>query len=435
MGAGCAFCRARARAVSEAGGIRPRHSSRESREDSEQLGASVEPHAVSTQHGASAEPQVDLTKCLCPAGCLYECEYGLTTCWLCSPQNYRPDNGQCCCPCEGCYPDSESDEEGKVFVDGFRMARATSGIVRNPGQRESPLKDPMRAGPKCTKASQRRAATEHAAMAILPASTAAATFSQRESPLRDPMRAGPKCTKATQRRAATEHAAMATLPAFTAAATFSLRVTSPITGREILPPLQIQRHQKLRSLLRQLQYIAYNEQQRAILIRLQCDDCILDPERSLMQCHSATEHMDVESEPIVLEMIAEPLLLTWEQLHAMPAMRKQAGRGGRAACIKQRQLRAFCLEKNIDAVELTRSAYNWRLLLKTMPCLNTPDVIGPGIVGFSFRLLKEIDPNYDAALHVFELNCANGDRWHLHFHQRGNCNRRYLPFEATQPSQ
>ena len=391
MGAGCAFCRARARAVSEAGGIRPRHSSRESREDSEQLGASVEPHAVSTQHGASAEPQVDSTKCPCPAGCLYECEYGLTTCWLCSPQNYRPDNGQCCCPCEGCYPDSESDEEGKVFVDGFRIARATSGIVRNPGQRESPLKDPMRAGPKCTKASQRRAATEHAAMA--------------------------------------------TLPAFTAAATFSLRVTSPITGREILPPLQIQRHQKLRSLLRQLQYIAYNEQQRAILIRLQCDDCIIDPERSLMQCHSATEHMDVESEPIVLEMIAEPLLLTWEQLHAMPAMRKQANRGGKAACIKQRQLRAFCLEKNIDAVELTRSAYNWRLLLKTMPCLNTPDVIGPGIVGFSFRLLKEIDPNYDAALHVFELNCANGDRWHLHFHQHGNCNRRYLPFEATQPSQ
>ena len=114
-------------------------------------------------------------------------------------------------------------------------------------------------------------------------------------------------------------------------------------------------------------------------------------------------------------------------------MRKQAGRGGKAACIKQRQLRAFCFEKNIDAVDLATSAYNWRLLLKTMPCLNTPDVIGPGIVGFSFRLLKEIDPNYDAALHVFELNCADGGRWHLHFHQRGNCDRRYLPFEATQP--
>ena len=152
-----------------------------------------------------------------------------------------------------------------------------------------------------------------------------------------------------------------------------------------------------------------------------------------MQYHAATE-------PMVLEMIAEPLLLTWEQLLAMPAMRKQAGRGGKAACIKQRQLRAFCFEKNIQAVDLARSAYNWRLLLKTMPCLNTPDVIGPGIVGFSFRLLEEIDPNYGAserllgaALHVFELNCANGGRWHLHFHQHGNCDQRYLPFEATQP--
>ena len=152
-----------------------------------------------------------------------------------------------------------------------------------------------------------------------------------------------------------------------------------------------------------------------------------------MQYHAATEHMGVESKNMVLEMIAEPLLLTWEQLHAMPAMRKQAGRGGKAACIKQRQLRADCLENNIATVELSRSAYNWRLLLKTMPCLNTPDVIGPGIVGFSFRLLKEIDPNYHAARHVFELNCANGDRWHLHFHRHGNCDRKYLPFEATQP--
>jgi hypothetical protein len=132
-------------------------------------------------------------------------------------------------------------------------------------------------------------------------------------------------------------------------------------------------------------------------------------------------------------MIAEPLLFTWEQLLAMPAMRKQAGRGGKAACLEQRRLRAFCAAKNIDAVELASSAYNWRLLLKTMPCLNTPDVIGPGIVGFSFRLLKEIDPNYAAALHVFELNCANGARWHLHFHKNGNCDRWYLPFEATQP--
>jgi len=247
----------------------------------------------------------------------------------------------------------------------------------------------------------------------------------------------PKWTKASQRRAATEHTAIAILPAANTADTLNLnvnlRVTSPFTGKEIFPPIQIQRQQNLRSFVRQLQHLAYKEHQRAILIRLKCDDCIIDPEKSVMQCHAATEHMGVESKNMVLEMIAEPLLLTWEQLHAMPAMRKQAGRGGKAACIKQRQLRADCLENNIATVELSRSAYNWRLLLKTMPCLNTPDVIGPGIVGFSFRLLKEIDPNYHAARHVFELNCANGDRWHLHFHRHGNCDRRYLPFEATHP--
>ena len=233
-----------------------------------------------------------------------------------------------------------------------------------------------------------------------------------------------------------EHTAIAILPAANTADTVNLsvhvRVASPFTGEEIFPPIQIQRQQNLRSFVRQLQHLAYKEHQRAILIRLKCGDCIIDPEKSVMQCHAATEHMGVESKNMVLEMIAEPLLLTWQQLHAMPVMRKQAGRGGKAACIKQRQLRAYCFEKNIAFVDLSSSAYNWRLLLKTMPCLNTPDVIGSGIVGFSFRLLKEIDPNYAAALHVFELNCANGDRWHLHFHQRGDCNRRYLPFEATQ---
>ena len=247
----------------------------------------------------------------------------------------------------------------------------------------------------------------------------------------------PKRTRTRQRRAATERTAIAILPAANTTDTLDLsvhlRVASPFTGEEIFPPIQIQRQQNLRSFVRQLQHLAYNEHKRAIRIRLKCGDRIIDPEKSVMQCHAATEHMGVESKNMVLEMIAEPLLLTWEQLHAMPVMRKQAGRGGKAACIKQRQLRAYCLEKNIAVVELASSAYNWRLLLKTMPCLNTPDVIGPGIVGFSFRLLKEIDTNYHAALHVFELNCANGDRWHLHFHQHGNCDRRYMPFEATQP--
>ena len=58
--------------------------------------------------GALVELQVESTRCPCPAGCLYEGEYGLATCLLCSPQNCS--NGQCCCPCAGCYPDSELEE-------------------------------------------------------------------------------------------------------------------------------------------------------------------------------------------------------------------------------------------------------------------------------------------------------------------------------------
>ena len=208
-----------------------------------------------------------------------------------------------------------------------------------------------------------------------------------------------------------------------------ITVESSVSGEQIFGPLRIQRTQSTSSLLRQLQHIAYTEHQSALLVRLTFDDCLLDSSRPVMQYHAATEHMDVESEPkVVFKMIAEPLLLTWEQLFAMYCFRKRAGRGGKAACLKQRELRAFCFENNIARVDLARSAYNWRLLLKTMPCLNTPDVIGPGIVGFSFCLLSEIDPNYAAERHVFELTCANGDRWHLHFHQRGNCDRRHLPW-------
>ena len=119
-----------------------------------------------------------------------------------------------------------------------------------------------------------------------------------------------------------------------------ISVVSSITGEQIFGTLRIQRQQTTRSLLRQLQHIAYTEHQRALLIRRKCDDCILDPDMPVMQYHAATEHMGVESEPMVLKMIAEPFLLTWEQLLAMPAMRKQAGRGGKAAWVPPRGGRA-----------------------------------------------------------------------------------------------
>ena len=174
-------------------------------------------------------------------------------------------------------------------------------------------------------------ATEHAATAALPAATAAATATEQ--------------TEAAATRTATKHAQQAEALMHTSLSV-QITVESSVSGEQIFGPLRIQRTQLTRSLLRQLQHIAYTEHQRALLIRLRFDDCILDPSRPVMQYHATTEHMDVESEPtVVFKMLAEPLLLTWEQLLAMPAMRKRAGRGGKAACLKQRELRAFCFEK------------------------------------------------------------------------------------------
>ena len=307
--------------------------------------------------------------------------------------------------------ESASASERRLAADGAAATEhseeSANAFQRHTTEQSVPMHRWHCHGAACT-------AIEHAATAALPAATAAATATEQ--------------TEAATTRTATEHAQQAEAFMHTSLSV-QITVESSGSGEQIFGPLRIQRTQKTSSLLRQLQHIAYTEHKSALLIRLTVDDCILDPSRPVMQYHAATEHMGVESEPkVVFKMIAEPLLLTWEQLLAMPAMRKRAGRGGKGACLKQRELRAFCFENNIDEVDLARSAYNWRLLLKTMPCLNTPHVIGPGIVGFSFRLLSEIDPNYGAERHVFELNCANGDRWYLHFHQRGNCDRRHLPW-------
>ena len=83
-------------------------------------------------------------------------------------------------------------------------------------------------------------------------------------------------------------------------------------------------------------------------------------------------------------------------------------------------------------VDLSDAGYEWRRLLKTMPSAIAKDVIGVGLTRFTFRLLDIIDENYapggmytwrhggdTGERHVLELSCADGDRWHLHFHTVG----------------
>lgn len=219
--------------------------------------------------------------------------------------------------------------------------------------------------------------------------------------------------------------------------TVTLRVVSALSSEHMFGPLRIPRTEKVSSVVRKLQHLSLSDNPDGIgkQIQLVWNDRILDP---LMP----VPHLDLEpSQELVLSMIAEPVLLSWDQLVAMPAMRKRAGRGGKGACVKQRRLRVFCFDNNIRQLDLSESDYDWRLLLKTMPSLRTNTVIGPGVVRFMFRLLDAIDGNYAGRYgkhvedmgqrHVFEMSCANGDQWHLHFHQGGSCDLEHLRCNVT----
>ena len=171
-------------------------------------------------------------------------------------------------------------------------------------------------------------------------------------------------------------------------------------------------------------------------IQLLHNDCILDPSMPVLQSTDILPALE-------LAMIAMPLLLTWAQLVAMPCLPILCFEHGlpleeRRACTHQRHLRIFCFENNMREVDLSDAGYEWRLLLKTMPSAITQDVIGVGVTRFTFRLLDSIDENYTGyrgytgERHVFEISCADGDRWHLHFHTMGSCDVEHLPFNELE---
>ena len=104
-------------------------------------------------------------------------------------------------------------------------------------------------------------------------------------------------------------------------------------------------------------------------------------------------------------------------------------------------MRRDCIENGINTIDLSDGDYDWRLLLKNQLNLNTKHIIGPGITGIAFRLLRTVDSNYEPGgpahqggdegrRHAFVITSANGDMWHINFHHR--CERQELdhfPFD------
>jgi hypothetical protein len=240
---------------------------------------------------------------------------------------------------------------------------------------------------------------------------------------------------------------------------FTVTIVAALSGKHIFGPWRIQRREKVKCLLRRLHHLSYpGTEMSGKHFQLLHNDHILDPSMPVLQSTdplpSASESTGIldpstpvlqstdEVPELVLTMIYKPLLLTWEQLVAMPAMRNRAGRGGRNACVQQRLLRIHCFENDKREVDLSDADYDWRLLLKNMSKEKTlllKDVIGVGVTRFTFRLLDNIDCNYapggyaharhggyTGERHVFEVSCADGDRWHLHFNTVGSCEVEHL---------
>ena len=117
---------------------------------------------------------------------------------------------------------------------------------------------------------------------------------------------------------------------------------------------------------------------------------------------------------------APPLatVVTLEQLESQPS---QAIVGGRAACLKQRELRAQCFAMNVAEIDLT-VAWEWQDILRAQAPATRQAIIDPEITKFSCHLLRGVrDANYasldSGERHVFEVARADGTLCHLHFHK------------------
>ena len=113
--------------------------------------------------------------------------------------------------------------------------------------------------------------------------------------------------------------------------------------------------------------------------------------------------------------------LSWDEL---VAMNRSKSSGGKAANVEQKRLREHCLANGLWEIDLSDSTYDWKQLLKAMPETKSRPLVGAGVVKFSFRLLQNVrDPNYiridSGERHIFEIVCADCERWQLHFHKNG----------------
>ena len=121
--------------------------------------------------------------------------------------------------------------------------------------------------------------------------------------------------------------------------------------------------------------------------------------------------------------IAPVVILARENIENMAKRRT----GGKAACQKQRDLRALLLATaNVREDALTVSDVDWKAVLKNLRA--GVEIVGTGACKFTFRLLRDVrNPKYitfdSRDSNVLEVIRTDGSAVHLHFHKNGKCDK------------
>ena len=227
-----------------------------------------------------------------------------------------------------------------------------------------------------------------------------------------------------------------------------VEVRNACTGEHMLGPLPIYPTEKVGSLMRRLQYHAWNVRanddptKRFKIIFRGCELHPLDDMRWAILDGMPFPMIDT-TQKIVLKAIAVPVLLSWDQFLAMPAIRDRHSGIDDAYTKLIRPLRRLCNETAGNAIDISEHwAYDWRQLLKIMPTHSTRQLIGLGITGVAFwhvnpseddREIFPLNPiDCEDACSFFEITSANGDQWHINIHTSADsqltCSLDHFPF-------
>ena len=164
-----------------------------------------------------------------------------------------------------------------------------------------------------------------------------------------------------------------------------------MTGETEFEELESHRQSGTAGILRLLYHTAYTQNQMPCRMQLILKNQVLGSSNTMIT--------DPKESRVDFHVVRTPLLLTWDELcEKTPRPASEMRTNGRA---KQIELRNHCHENKICEVDLVDDTYDWRLLLRSMPETNHSQVIEPGVVGFTFRLLSlqfDQDPAFEITL-------------------------------------